>query len=359
MNKINKYLFYLTSKYLIINFLIISLFIIFINLLELSRVITEENKTFINFFYLSFLRYPVILNEIIPFVTIISVAFLVRNLINNNELVSMRNLGYSIFDIFVPISIAIFLMGLFFLFFVNPVSVFMETEYDRKINNKDESLYSIKISENEMWIKNYIDPINSSFIIIKNINLKDMTASNIKIILISDMGNKFILAKNGKFKDNVFYLNNVKYYDLKYEDFKNLNNYKLFINFNEQNIINSISKYKSIPFYKYLSHTKTLSKFNLYSSEIGLYYLSEILKPVFIVVLSFVIIGFTARFQRNENFFKVLFIAIAVGFIIFLLKEVIIKLTINLSINFLISYLMIFLIPFFIGLYQIIRIEND
>ena len=359
MYKINKYLFNLTNKYLIINFLIISFFIIFINLLELSRVISEENKTFINFFYLSFLRYPAILNEIIPFVTIISVAFLIRNLINNNELVSMRNLGYSIFDIFIPISIAIFLMGLFFLFFVNPISVFMEKEYDKKINNKDESLYSIKISENEMWIKNHIDNNNSNFIIIENINLRNMVASSIKILLINDHNNKFLLAKNGVIKDNVFNLNNVKYYDLNNEDFKNLKNYNLFINFNEQNIINSISNYKSIPFYKYLSHSKTLSKFNLYSSEIGLYYLSEILKPVFIVVLSFVILGFTAKFQRNENFFKVLFISIAIGFIIFLSKEIIIKLTINLSINFLISYLMIFLIPFFVGLYQIIRIENE
>ena len=68
--------------------------------------------------------------------TIISVAFLIRNLINNNELVSMRNLGYSIFDIFIPISIAIFLMGLFFLFFVNPISVFMEKSTIRKLITK-------------------------------------------------------------------------------------------------------------------------------------------------------------------------------------------------------------------------------
>ena len=117
MNKINIYLFTLTNKYLIVNFIIISLFIIFINFLELSRVLDEDNKNLFNFLYLSFLKYPSILNEIIPFVTIISVSFLIRNLINNNELVSMRNLGYSIFDIFVPISISVFLMGLIFLFF--------------------------------------------------------------------------------------------------------------------------------------------------------------------------------------------------------------------------------------------------
>ena len=359
MNKINKYLFKLTNKYLIINFLIISIFIIFINLLELSRIISEDNKTFFNFFYLSFLRYPSILNEIVPFVTIIGVSFLIRNLINNNELISMRNLGYSIFDIFVPISTSIFIMGLMFLFLINPLSVFMEKKYSEIINNNDEDLYSIKISENKMWIKNDIDQKNSSFIVIKNINLRDMVAKDIKILLINDESNKFILAKEGEFRANTFVLYDVKYYDFDDENINYLENYILLINFNKENIINSISKYKNIPFYKYISHTKTLSKFNLYSPEIGLYYLSEILKPIFIVVLAFVIIGFTAKFQRNENFFKVLFIAIAVGFIIFLLKEIVIKLTINLSINFFISYLMIFLIPFFVGLYQIIKIENE
>ena len=33
----------------------------------------------------------------------------------------------------------------------------METKYDNKLDNKDNSLYSIKISNNEMWIKNEID----------------------------------------------------------------------------------------------------------------------------------------------------------------------------------------------------------
>ena len=186
-----------------------------------------------------------------------------------------------------------------------------------------------------------------------------MNASNIKILLINNESNKFIMADNGEFNKNIFSLYNVKYYDFIKEEYKSLKNYDLIINFNKDNLINSISKYKLVPFYKYFNHIKTLSKFNLYSSEIGLYYLSEVLKPVFIVVLAFVILGFTSKFQRNENFFKVLITAITIGFLIFLLKEVITKLTINLSLNFLFSYMIIFLIPFFIGLYQIIKIENE
>ena len=133
-------------------------------MLELSRIISEDNKSLFNFLYLSLLKYPSIINEIIPFVTIISVSFLIRNLINNNEFVSMRNLGYSIFDIFLPIAIAIFIVGICFLIIINPLSVFLEKIYDNLIDNKDNRLYSIKISDNEMWIKNQIDQENSSFI---------------------------------------------------------------------------------------------------------------------------------------------------------------------------------------------------
>ena len=125
MNKLNIYLFNMTSKYIFINFLIISILILLINSIELSRVLNADQKNIFNFLYLSFLKFPSILNEILPFVTIVSIAFLVRNLINNNELISMRNLGYSIFDVFLPIGLSIFVIGLFFfIYFKSPICAF-------------------------------------------------------------------------------------------------------------------------------------------------------------------------------------------------------------------------------------------
>ena len=102
MSKINLYLVKLTIKYIFINLTIISIFILFLNLIELSRILENNDKTLINFSILSGLKIPSILNEILPFVIIISIAFLFRNLINNNELISLRNIGYSIFDVFLP-----------------------------------------------------------------------------------------------------------------------------------------------------------------------------------------------------------------------------------------------------------------
>ncbi len=359
MYKVNSYLIRLTIKYIFINLLIISIFILFLNLIELSRILNFENNTLTNYLKLSALKYPSILNEILPFVIIISIAFLFRNLINNNELISMRNIGFSIFDIFIPIGFTVFISGLFFLFILNPISSTFEMQYEKLINKNNKSLYSIKLSNKEMWINNKIDENKSSFISIERINLKSMKANNIKILSIKDRKNIFLQAESGIFKDNIFFLESVKYFEINNENYQFFDDYSLQINFSKQNIINSITNYKLIPFYNYFSHLKTLKKFNLYSSEIALFYLSEILKPFFILMLAFVVIGYSGKFKRNENFFKVLFISILIGFLIFFLKELISKISINLSMNFFISYLIIFLLPFTIGLYQVIKIEND
>ena len=69
--------------------------------------------------------------------------------------------------------------------------------------------------------------------------------------------------------------------------------------------------------------------------------------------------GFSAKYKRNENFFKVLFGAILIGFVFYILREIINKFTLSFEINFIYSYLIIFIIPFLIGLYKVIQIEND
>ena len=77
---------------------------------------------------------PTIVNEIIPFVIIISISFLFRYLINNNELTSMRNIGYSIFDIFLPVGIYIFYLG-YLTFVLNPIATNLE-KYEEILNKK-------------------------------------------------------------------------------------------------------------------------------------------------------------------------------------------------------------------------------
>ena len=359
MKKINFYLFTLASKYILINLIIITILVLFLNLLEISRILEKENTTLGFFLLLSLLKLPTIISEIIPFVVILSIAFLFKNLITNNELISIRNMGFSILDIFKPIAIAIFLFGLFILLFINPLAAKFENNFNNLTSKKYPNMYSIKFINEGMWIKNISEDNNKNYINISKINLDNMNAEEIKILNINNKFNKIIIAEKGEIINKIFKLQNVSILNINNDKFEKVEFYNLILNFDKSNIIDSILNFKFIPFYKYKKHVNNLKKFNLHSSEVSLYYLSEILKPIFLVIIGFTVMGFSGKFKRNENFFKVLFISILIGFLIFLLKEIVTALTTTMEISFIFSYFIIFMFPLIIGLYQMIRIESD
>ena len=362
MNIINFYLLKKTLKYILQNILIITLLILFINIIEISRLLESGEIKIGKLLLLSLFKVPTIISETTPFIIIISIAFMYKNLISNNELISMRNIGYSIIDIFKPVSLGIFIFGLLVLIIINPLSAKLENKFNEITSKKNQNIYAIKFIDNGMWIKNTFNQDNKkdiNFINISNINFKNMMAKNIKIVNITNKDIKIIRSKKGKLKDGIFKLYNAKILNVSNDMETTVNEYNLNIKFNQKNIIDSISYYKHIPYYNYLEHVKNLKKFNLHSPQISLYYLSEILKPLFLVMVGFVVMVFSGQFKRGEGFFKVLFISVLIGFAIFLLKEIILSLTSRLDLNYIFSYMTIFLFPFMIGVYQMINIEKN
>jgi len=297
MKKINFYLFTLASKYILINLIIITILVLFLNLLEISRILEKENTTLGFFLLLSLLKLPTIISEIIPFVVILSIAFLFKNLITNNELISIRNMGFSILDIFKPIAIAIFLFGLFILLFINPLAANFENNFNNLTSKKYPNMYSIKFINEGMWIKNISEDNNKNYINISKINLDNMNAEEIKILNINNKFNKIIIAEKGEIIDKIFKLQNVSILNINNDKFEKVEFYNLILNFDKSNIIDSILNFKFIPFYKYKKHVNNLKKFNLHSSEVSLYYLSEILKPIFLVIIGFTVMGFSGNFK--------------------------------------------------------------
>ena len=358
INKIFIYLFLIKIKYIFFNLLCISLFIQIINILEITKLIENNNANLLNLLYLSLLKLPSVIIETIPFVIIISTAFVYRYLISNNEIISMRNIGYSIIDIFKPIAIAIMFVGLLILFVLNPLSAQFEKKFDNITTKDFSNLYSIKIINDELWIKNIKDKNEKYFINISDIDLKNMNAKNIKIISLKDNNTNFYYAENGIIIDKIFEMKKVKILNIINDSYNERKSLEINLNFDKNNLLDSISNYKYIPFYKYTEHIKSLKKFNLYSPEIALYYLSEILKPLFLIIISFTVMGYSGRFKRNENFFKILFVSISIGFLLFMFKEVITAFSVSFNISFFVSYFLILLIPLIIGLYFVINIEG-
>ena len=159
-------------------------------------------------------------------------------------------------------------------------------------------MYSINIKNDEIWIKN-LQEFKTNYIKFSNFDLKNMTAEKIKIIEIEKDNKKFYLAKKGKLHQNNLDLSDVYLFNVNLETYESINSYNLKVNFNKNNIIDSISNYKHIPFYKYKKHIESLKKFNLYSQEVSLFYFSEIFKPFFLIILSFVVMGFASKFKKK------------------------------------------------------------
>ena len=262
MKKINFYLFTLASKYILINLIIITILVLFLNLLEISRILEKDDTTLGFFLLLSLLKLPTIISEIIPFVVILSIAFLFKNLITNNELISIRNMGFSILDIFKPIAIAIFLFGLFILLFINPLAAKFENNFNNLTSKKYPNMYSIKFINEGMWIKNISEDNNKNYINISKINLDNMNAEEIKILNINNKFNKIIIAEKGEIIDKIFKLQNVSILNINNDKFEKVEFYNLILNFDKSNIIDSILNFKFIPFYKYKKHVNNLKKFS-------------------------------------------------------------------------------------------------
>ena len=355
--KIFLYLYKTKIIYIIISLIILTITVQIVDFIELTQAnINKSNFSFNDILKMSFLKMPFLINEILPFVVIISTSFYFKSLIDNNELVSIRNLGLSIFSIFYPVAFAVLTIGIFSLIILNPISS-ISMNYLQKISNNNEKSSVIKLSNDNIWIKNKIDN-KVLYINAKNINIKKMILTDIMIIDNSKNNQKLLFADRGKINKEFILLSNVQETSIKFNknnkyDYKNIK-----INFNQKDILNSLQYYKYTPFYKYYDYLNSMKKLNYLSSEIILYFLSEIFKPILLITISFVVTGYVAKFKRNENFFKTIFIAISIGFIIFLIDKIVYSINAQNIFSYIFIILTIPLTSIILGIIFMLRVEK-
>lgn len=355
--KIFLYLYKIKIYYIIISLIILTITVQIVDFIELTQAnINKSNFSFSDILQMSFLKMPFLINEILPFVIIISTSFYFKSLIDNNELVSIRNLGLSIFNIFYPVAFAVLSIGIFSLFVLNPISS-ISMSYLQKINNNNEKSSLIKLSNDNIWIKN---KLNNKILYInaKNINIKKMLLTDIMIIDNTSDNQKLYFAESGKINEEFILLNNVQETNIKLNKNKTYDYKNIKINFNQKDILNSLQYYKYTPFYKYYNYVNSMKKLNYLSSEIILYFLSEIFKPLLLISISFVVTGYVAKFKRNENFFKTIFIAIAIGFIIFFVDKIIYSINAQNILTYIFIIIAIPLTSIILGTIFMLRVEK-
>ena len=261
-------------------------FIVFVSLAFILNIFEE-----INFFkdlkvsltlpiFLTFLNIPSIIFDIFPFIFLITAQFAFIRLIDQNEIIVLKNFGLDNLKIIKILSVLSFLIGLIIITVYYNFSSSLKYSYlNLKNSYAKDNKYLAVITENGIWIK---DEVGENINIInanrfnknilydvdilqfdKNFNFKKNIISK-KIII----ENKTWLIKDALISDSNGKLNNIDKYvlltNLDYNDvnslFSNLSSLNIFelndlrkkyesINYSSTEVSSAIQKLISFPFY--------------------------------------------------------------------------------------------------------------
>ena len=239
-------------KFLLVKFIKTIIFIsaIFFLLILILNIIEEINffkRTDVDFWYTIFLNFlvsPSILIKIFPFIFLISTQFFILNLIEKNELITLKNFGISNLKLISIITIISMLLSLFIIiFFYNFSSKLKYIYLDLKNNYASDSKYLAVITENGLWIK---DEINGETNII---NAEKINGSVLKNSIISQFDKNFkilryIVSDNINIENNNWIVNN----PIIFSGNNRLTKNKIifFTNFNSEKINNLFSDLESL-----------------------------------------------------------------------------------------------------------------
>ena len=323
---------YLIKIYLknILFVLLIFLFLIFlIDFIEIYRRASEKinfnnNDKFISILmYLSFLKLPLTIKNILPISILISSVITFMKWRQNNYFVIVRTVGISLKKtIFLP-CILVLSIGLLSLFFLHPLAKYCNYKY-KSLENKyfgHKVEETISLSKNGIWIrKKTID----GFLIIKSENItKNKNVLNNVEIFKFDNSNNFtnkLIAHTASLQGNILMLKKGKNFNPQITNKSfDIFSIKLSDKFNTFNFDSEIAENMNLfDLYNYITLMKELGV--NYSNHL-IYLLKELLEPILIV--SLILISAPLILKNNERKFTltIICLTILIGFVIYFLVD--------------------------------------
>ena len=282
-NILNKYLIFKFSKIIFITILIFLSLGIILNLFEEIEFFKNLNLSFIFPIVMSLSYVPTLILELLPFIIFLSSMYYFLHLRSSKDLLAIKVFGYSNIKIILILSFFSFLLGVFFLFALNPITStlikYYETEKAQYSRDVD---HLISVNKNGVWIK---ESEGSDYKIIHSEKLSNSNLVGVSIYIFSeDKLIKRIESESAEITISPWKMKNVYVYDFieinssffeKYEFesnntsdkinnlFKNLDTIPfvdLILNYTELNnkgyskkLLNEkINKYSSLPIFLFL-----------------------------------------------------------------------------------------------------------
>ncbi len=323
-SKINIYLI----KYFVISFVIV--FLIFAALLiigdfvEQFRKSTGKDVPIKIIFQLSIFNFLSLVEFIIPIVAFFAALLTYILLIKNSEYLIINSVGISNIKVLIPAFIIYFIIGIFFVTIINPLSaVFYDryTELEYKFIAKSDKFASI--TKNGIWLKQFNNKKNiSSVLYAQQISNNGSTLINFMLLEYDEKG-AFQGRLDGKkaYLNNGFWAMNDVQISPKYNQASFKDNLKYATNIKPSDITNSLSSPDSISFWEMRKFINFLEDLGYSAQEFKLYYYNLIILPFFLSFLTVLASSLIIDLKQNSKITKTIISAFVLIFIIYFLSN--------------------------------------
>ena len=318
---------YLSRKFFIsfvIVFLIFAALLIIGDFVEQFRKSTGKNVPLEIIVQLAVFNFFSLVEFIIPIVAFFAALLTFILLIKNSEFLIIHSVGISNIKVLIPPVIIYFLIGIFFIAIINPLSaVFYDryTELEYRYIAKSDKFASI--TKNGIWLKQYnYDKNISSVLYAQQISNSGKTLHNFMLLEYDDKGT-FQGRLDGieaNLENGFWEMNNVQI-SPKYRQASYISNHKYATNIKPSDITNSLSSPESISIWKMGKFINFLEDLGYSAREFKLYYYNLIVLPFFISFLTILASSLVVGLKHNSNITKIIITSFVLIFVIYFLSN--------------------------------------
>jgi lipopolysaccharide export system permease protein len=301
---------------------------ILVEMTELIRKYNIQQVSIEKIFKLSLLHLPEMMYRILPLIILIATLAMYLNLARTSELVIIRASKRSAIRSLLGPTIATLFIGLFSVFFLNPIIASTSKYYDLLIHKYSNSSAPITtILEEGLWIwqggtqgKKIIQASKS------NSSAQEFSNVSIYGFDVSGKPSYRINAEDALLEAGSWRLRNATFWDFSElsttrPEGINFSEFLLETDVTPEQIKQSFSKPNTIPLWKLPALVRRLDQTGFPSIEHRVWFQMELANPIFLISMLFIASAFVTKHTRVSNSGFAILTALILGFSIYFLKN--------------------------------------
>lgn len=338
---------------------IVSAGLIISNIFDILSRYRSIKFTFGIFLKLISFKIPYLLIEVLPIISFIATIVFLEYLIRSHELVSVFNIGTSIWRIISSVMISVLIIGFISTTLLQPIGAVLLNNYNRlesKILKKHTD--SMIISDSGLMIAEDYEG-EKRFIIAQGIDVDENRLSKVTIF-ITDLDNHFVSRIAGEYATLVD--SNITIYDAnvfhsvipEYTD-KTIIPTNLTINI----FLESLTKPEVIAFWGFLPKISRLKDAGVPFLKYQMYYYKILFKSLMMCAFSFLAFALSNISNDRVRSLKRSFMSVIISFAVYLINEVCVSIFIHNGIDPMVSILFPIFLMIFLSIFTILHLHES